>query len=1055
MNSSPPSREQYSARLPALHFLCNLGWHFLSTQTCLALRGNTREVVMRPRLIEVLQRRRFEYKGQWFPLSPSAIDQIVRELSAMSLADGLMQTNKRLYSMLVLGITVTEFMPDGKKHQPTIAIIDWNDVDANIWDVTEALEVLSTHGNHSRTPDIVCYINGIPLVVCEIGNPSLASRSKVILEDGIRQHWRNQYHDEIPQLFIYAQLLISLSPDDGRYGTTLTPPYAWTSWREEEESDAQVLAWKNQSLSAATQTAIFAGKPLRIEQYFAKLWSGRQSLNGQDRLLAALLRPTRLLEFLRAYLLFDCKTRKIVARYQQFFAARVLLRRIRLRRIDGAREGGVVWHATGSGKRFSMVYLSRALLLCEAYQSCRIFVITDCDDHEESLLRNLIQCGVSGSAIAPAKEHEKSHIGSGRELAKCIGQGNERLIFTALHKFATALQLPECYNSSADLLVLIDEGHRLHGGHTYERMRKVLPRASYVLFTGVPLFQQEKTSGKYGPILHAYPLQRAVEDRMVLPLLYEQRHPKLQQGQEAADRLAWIAEDIAQHFSEHIKKRHSGLKGQIATSSKADAVRYQHYLASTGLISSTILMSAPEHREGYMPRNETTSPEVLAWWQAHVGQHQEEYERTTLRAFASDSGPDLLIVVDRLLSRFDEPRNSVLYIDKKMDMPALIQATTRINRPHPEKCYGILIDYYGQLSGLDTEKTHEQKIFNGYALSDIAGLYCSFESQYQRLPALHRALWSCFPAARHKLDRERFRQTLLPRYTEDAYGHSQDTRLQRREDFYVALAQFDMYLQIALSSQNYDQWRHFDADKLEQYQRDLQFFMALRTTVRRDVLETLDYPSSERHLRRGIDQQAIERGKHEVRQAEEAYQIQQSADTIAQDWPEEKMRNEIALLRSRLKKSISQELADDPYAQKTFTEQLKQTLSNSDLMGEDPFRQFSYLKKFEYQLTHRILDGVPLVLGKNQRARACFGLIRLSLGEAVFAETDNNRLIKDVVEIDRMIDLAMTEHSLNPQNIAAVMRQNLLPVLFALLGLEQAKQVIEQIIEITLTGRDD
>ena len=95
------------------------------------------------------------------------------------------------------------------------------------------------------------------------------------------------------------------------------------------------------------------------------------------------------------------------------------------------------------------------------------------------------------------------------------------------------------------------------------------------------------------------------------------------------------------------------------------------------------------------------------------------------------------------------------------------------------------------------------------------------------------------------------------------------------------------------------------------------------------------------------------------------------------------------------------------------------------------------------------------MLGKNQRARACFGLIRLSLGEAVFAETDNNRLIKDVVEIDRMIDLAMTEHSLNPQNIAAVMRQNLLPVLFALLGLEQAKQVIEQIIEITLTGRDD
>jgi hypothetical protein len=120
MNSTPNSREQYSAHLPALHLLCNLGWNFLTTAQALTLRGSTREVLLKPRLIEVLQTRRYEYKGQWYPLSPSGIDQIVRELSALSLAEGLMPANERLYGKLALGITVTEFMPDGKKHQPTI-----------------------------------------------------------------------------------------------------------------------------------------------------------------------------------------------------------------------------------------------------------------------------------------------------------------------------------------------------------------------------------------------------------------------------------------------------------------------------------------------------------------------------------------------------------------------------------------------------------------------------------------------------------------------------------------------------------------------------------------------------------------------------------------------------------------------------------------------------------------------------------------------------------------------------------------------------------------------
>ena len=122
-NGTPDTREQISAQLPALHFLSNLGWRYLNVAECLTLRRGTREVLLKPRLIEVLQKRRFEYKGEQFPLSPSAIDQIVRELSALPLGDGLLPANEKLYGKLALGITVTEFMPDGKKHQPTIPII--------------------------------------------------------------------------------------------------------------------------------------------------------------------------------------------------------------------------------------------------------------------------------------------------------------------------------------------------------------------------------------------------------------------------------------------------------------------------------------------------------------------------------------------------------------------------------------------------------------------------------------------------------------------------------------------------------------------------------------------------------------------------------------------------------------------------------------------------------------------------------------------------------------------------------------------------------------------
>ncbi|MFY1853822.1 type I restriction endonuclease subunit R [Achromobacter xylosoxidans] len=1087
MTSLPQTREQYSAHIPALHLLVNLGWRFLSAADALTLRGSPRDVILKPRLIEALQTRRFDYKGERYPLSPSGIDQIVRQVQALNLTEGLMPANERFYQMLTLGVTITEFMPDGKRHQPTIALIDWQDAAANRWEVTEELKVLATHGTHHRAPDMVAYVNGMPLVVIESKRPDATRVGQATVEEGVSQQLRNQRHDEIPQLFAYAQLLLAVSGVDGRYGTTATPLKFWARWREEAYTDAQMTEWKNRPLAPETQAALFDGKPAKLQAYFRQLWSLPLLPTDQDRLLASLMNPERLLEFLRLFVLFDRKVGKVVARYQQFFGIRALLERINQRKADGGREGGVVWHTTGSGKSLTMVFLTKALVLHPSTRACRVLVVTDRLDLEDQLARNFMTSGAFGSALASKKDGEKSKVGSGRELAQRIGQGTERIIFTLIQKFITASKLPECYNPSPDLIVLVDEGHRSHGGETHERMRNALPRAAYVAFTGTPLLKKDKTANKFGSIVHAYTMQRAVEDGTVAPLLYEERIPELiinddavnrwfdritaglSSSQEAdlkrkyaskravygaANRIELIAWDIAQHFNENVKKLGLGLKGQVATSSKLDAIRYKQYLDDTGLVTSAVIMSPPDSREGNTEVDESKLPEVQKWWNANVGKNAEAYEEQVLRDFGSDDAPDLLIVVDRLLTGFDEPRSAVLYIDKPLKEHSLIQAIARVNRLHEAKRHGVLVDYRGILKELDTAvrayQDLEARTQGGYELADIEGLYQQISTEYKRLPALHQALWDMFPDIRNPHDLEAFRQALMPRYAEDEDGHTYDTRQKVRDDFYAALREFGLCLQTALSSRSFFEDHDFSEAKVDRYKADLNLFLQIRKTARQDALEAVDYSVYEEQIRRLVDKQVI---GNQVREPQGVYLVHQLGQPQEiEDWSEEKTRNETDMIRTRLKKTIEQDLADDPYAQKVFAELLKQAIAEAEAMFDHPLKQYALFKRFEEQVDARQLDDMPRSLGDNRHAKAYFGICRMVLGEEAFRRTDQETLVQQAKHIDTVVQQAVAEHSLNPQNIEAVVRKTLLPALFALMGLDKAKEVIEQVIQVTRVG---
>ena len=1089
---TPDTREHYSSHIPALKTLMALGWDYVSPSDCLAKRGGTREVILRDELIAVLQTRRFEYKGRLYPLSPSAIEQIVRELSTPGLNEGLLTASQRLYDKLCLGITVTEFI-DGKKHSPTIAVIDWGDLngngDNNRFQITEEMEVASSGGTHTRRPDLVGFVNGLPLVVIEAKRPDAGNPSKNMLDEGISQQIRNQKNDEIPVLFAYAQLLLSINGSDGRYGTTRTLKKFWARWREELFSEDHGQRVKSTPLSSKRFDALFAERSPQLRHYFKSLWSQPELCTDQDRLLIGLLTPERLLEFVRFFILFDNKLGKIAARYPQVFGIKALIERINGRRPEGGRQGGVLWHTTGSGKSLTMVYLCKALLLHPSLKACRVVVVTDRIDLEAQLAGTFLTGGAFGSAIAARKDGEKARARSGRDLALRIGKGTERIIFTILNKFTSASKLPECYNPSDDMIVLVDEGHRSQSGENHERMRQALPNAVYIAFTGTPLLKQDKTTNKFGPIVHAYTMQRAVEDGTVTPLLYEERRPDLTVNAKAIDawfdkitaalseqqksdlkkkfarkgavygsenRIELIAWDVATHFYTNFKTLNTGLKGQLASDSKLSAIRYKKYLDATGLVSSAVVISPPDTREGHTDVDEKELPEVQQWWKDNVCSDAEAYERKVIADFSTEGDPDLLIVVDKLLTGFDEPRNAVLYIDKPLKEHNLIQAIARVNRLHEQKQYGLLIDYRGILEELDTSIKQYQDLASrtqgGYDIADIEGLYHSVSSEYKRLPMLHDKLWSLFSSVKNKQDLEQYRQVMIPELAEDSDGNSYDKRQKVREDFYAALTEFGLCLKVALSSHAFFEDDSFPEGRIREYKRDLKFFTGLRSIARQDAQETIDYGSYEQQIRRLVDRHVV---GNEVREPEGVYIVGALGQEAPEDWSAEKTRNETDLIRSRVKKTIEHELADDPYAQAVFSELLKQAIAEADALFDHPLKQYALFKSFEEKVNKGVVEGIPESLIGNLHARAYYGTFRLVLGERHFAglsREEEARYIEAALTIDGIVDQAVAEHSLNPTDIEAAIRKGLLPELFKLMGMDKAKEVIEAVIQIVRVG---
>lgn len=1080
-------QEEYSAKLPALTLLTNLGWSFLSPEQALAARGGkTDEVVLRQVLRNELQERTFTFAGKSYPLSDKAIDNLIAEVCSPALNEGLQTANEKIYNHLLYGISVTEFV-DGKKANPTVSLLDWENPKNNSFVFTEEFTVTRSGGIESRRPDIICFVNGIPFVVIEAKRPDSNPKKGPTVDEGISQSLRNQRHDEIPLLFAYSQLLLSINGNEGRYGTCGTPAKFWAAWREEDISDAEMYAIKNRKLNDTQCNDLFGYRPTKDLDWYSNLTSsGELAVTGQDQLLISLLSPERLLEMTRYFMLFDKKAGKIVARYQQVFGIKRLIERINTRSATGGREGGVIWHTTGSGKSFTMVFLSKALILHDSLKQCRIVVVTDRIDLETQLSKTF----ASGGELAGKKDKEAAMATSGKRLAEQIGKGTERIVFSLIQKFNTATKMPECANNSSEIIVLIDEGHRSQGGESHIRMKQALPNAAFVAFTGTPLLKDDKTTNKFGPIVHAYTMQRAVEDQTVTPLLYEERIPDLDVNERAIDswferiteglsneqkadlkrkfakkgqvygsddRIRLIALDIANHFVKNIDE---GLKGQLACDSKASAIKYKKYLDEAGLFETAVVMSPPDSREGNTAVDVAATPEVTQWWKENVGSQDEQaYTKHLIERFDKDESLKILIVVDKLLTGFDEPKNTVLYIDKPLKEHNLIQAIARVNRLHPKKKFGLLIDYRGILAELDATIQKYQDLASrtqgGYDINDIAGLYSQMSTEYKRLPQLYKQLWAIFDGVKNKSDIEQLRQVLVPKI-EDRSGELVDVHLKVREDFYEALTAFASCLKVALQSATFFEDKSFSDDDRRHYKETVKQFSSLRQLVQQDSGEKVDYDEYADQVKKLLDKHVV---GVEVKEPGGVYEVGKMGQKQPEDWSDDKTRNETDIIKTRVTRMIEQELRDDPYAQEAFSKLLRQAIEEAEQLFDHPLKQYMLFREFEEQVQDRRLNDIPDAFAGNRHAQAYFGVLKKVLPDAlaVLDQQVQDKWVQLAFDIDKQVETSVAENSINPQNIEADIRKKLLPRMFQECkaiggGMDQAKKIVEMIIQIIRVG---
>ena len=479
-----------ASQRPALALLEAMGYTYISPTDCDKQRGSRYHVLLRDILRGQLRRlNRYAYAGAENEFSAANIERAMEDLDE-PLTDGLVRTSEKIYDALLLGKSYPETVGDGKMLSFNLRYIDWDNLQNNVFHVTEEFAVDSQDRQHNARPDIVLFINGIPFAVIECKAPHIP------VDEAVGQMIRNQQAAYIPQLFKFAQLVVATNKNAVKYATAGTPKKFWSVWKEQD------TGWLQARLSALV--------PDRMP-------------TEQDRNTVSLFSPERVFELIRYFILFDANVKK-VCRYQQFFAVREIIKTISESDEHGNRQSGVIWHTQGSGKSLTMVMLAKYILM--ELKGChpRVVIVTDRKELDAQIAATFAH-----TRLTPARAT------SGRHLVELVNSARADVITSIINKFNT-VERQEVKNPSRDIFVLVDESHRSNYGLMATRMRSVFPNACYIGFTGTPLMKSEKnTMARFGRLIHKYTIRDGVEDGAIVPLIYEGRFVEQKVDEENID----------------------------------------------------------------------------------------------------------------------------------------------------------------------------------------------------------------------------------------------------------------------------------------------------------------------------------------------------------------------------------------------------------------------------------------------------------------------------------------------------------------------------------------